>query len=484
MASPSRSWFPSAPSVKSRLLTHSSHELPRWRTPSPMSASLIPPPVVQSTHAGPSQPPVTESLVVEKPSALEEKQRELEADLQFLLDAQAEGLIRGLEGGSLDERSSTGSTTPTIQSVRGFSKRRQRQTARRQPGLRSARKGIYNSILALSALKDDELQDVDTQMQQNEDTLEQIDEWEEKRRGLQEATGNVHSGEETVRVQRLKQEADVLQAEINQVELQLAEMKSRHRKLVRQAAAVENAVQAKMASYSSSLRMLEQDVERFLSLEPSDPNVTPISQDGKQSLWQLPPKRRNLEIAKAHFTEQRDLIAGERKRHEQEKSVLIEGATLWKDVVAEVTVFERRLRNEVASLGPSSPNSQSAWEDPPAATPSDGLKEILQHMDIVIDSLEKKVQTADEHRWTLLMAAIGAELDALKRGKEMLVGLAGTGDDESLETNGYDVNQKDSGEEIHALDKSFQTARCVSDAQDHDEPDPELLFSRLDTDTE
>ena len=450
-----------------------------------MSASMIPPPIVQSSYGQAPQESVVGSVIVDKPSGLEDRQHELEADLQFLLDAQAEGLIRGFEGGSIDEKSSTGSTTPTAQSVRSFSARRQRKTPRRLPGLRSARKGIYNSIVALSALKDDELEEVDSHVQQNDDTLLQIDEWEDKRKGLQEAAGNVDSSGETVRIQRLKQEADTLQAEINQVELQLAEMKSRHRKLASQAAAVENSVQAKMASYNSSLRMLEQDVEKFLSVDPDRSKGLPGSQDGKQSVWQLPPKRRNLDMARAHFVEQRGLIASERERHLEEKSALLEGAAMWKETVEEVTAFEKRLRGEVASLRPSSPNSQSAWEDPPTAPVSDGLKELMAHMETIISSLEKRLRIAEERRWTLLMAAIGAELDALRRGKEMLAGLLPATKDDIVDTNGHESAAKDSGEEIHALDKSFETERrIVSDGEDHDEPDPELLFSRHDDDTE
>ena len=490
----SKSWYAQASSSKARL-SNSSHELPRWRSPSP-SASVIPPPIVQSVVQLPRNAPA-QSTVIERPSPFEYRQHELEADLQFLLDAQAEGLIRGLEGGATDDRSSTGSTTPTAQSVRSLSARRTRRPVRRQPGLRSARKGIYNAIHALSALKDDEIQNVDSQLQEHQDTLAQIDEWETKRQGLKEASDTVDSSGDTVRVQRLKQEADTLQAEINTVELQLMEMKSRHRKLLKQAAAVENSVQARMASYTSSLHLLEEEVQKFLSVKPSMREQLPASSDGRQSMWQLPPKRRNLDMAKQHWTEQREHVAETRNQHEQVKAALTEGAQLWKETVTEVTEFERQLRAEMAGLRPVSPESPSAWDDPPASKPIDHsqqLRETVEKMRAVIASIEAKLQKAEDNRWTLLMAAIGAELDALRRGKEILAGVLGVTEPDLVDANGHDAQQDSPGEEIRELDKSFETARLDEQRSpqhqqeevddDHDEPDPELLFSRQDIDNE
>ncbi|KAK4634847.1 Autophagy-related protein 28 [Fulvia fulva] len=487
-----KSWYAQASSSKARL-SNSSHELPRWTSPSP-SASIIPPPIVQSVAQLPSNAP-TQSTVIERPSPIEDRHQELEADLQFLLDAQAEGLIRGLGDVAVDDRSSTSSTTPTAQSVRSASARRTRKPARRQLGLRSARKGIYNAISALSALKDDEIQDVCSQLQDDENTLAQIDDWEAKRKGLEEVSDSVDESGETVRVQRLKQEADTLQTEINTVELQLMEMKSRHRKLLKQAAAVENSVQAKMASYTSSLHLLEEEVQRFLSAKPYTREERSTSSDGQQSMWQLPPNRRNLDMAKQYWTEQRESTVEMRKQHEQERAALVEGAQLWKETVMEVTDLERQIRDEMTGLRPISPESPSAWDDAPPSQPVDHsrqLKNTLGKMQSVISSVEGKLQKAEDNRWSLLMAAIGAELDALKRGKEILAGVLGVTEPDLMDANGHDSKDDSPGEDIRGLDKSFETARLDEarspqrkhEDDDHDEPDPELLFSRQDIDNE
>ena len=451
-----------------------------------MAASIIPPPIVESTYASPPRP-LVKAAIITKPTPLQDRQSELEADLQFLLDAQSEGLVRGLEGGMVDDQASTGSTTPTAQSVRSASARRAARVVRRKPGLRSSRKGIYNAILALSTVKDEELQGIDEDMHEKDRTLEQIDEWEKKKSGLQEATKRFESTEESVRVQRLRQQADTLQEEINRVELQLADLKSRHRKLVRQATAVENSVQAKMASYTSSLRILEEDVQKFLSVRPTDEDARPASRDAQTSIWELPAKRRTLQMAKENWTESKEALAQQREDVVYEKEALDEGAVVWKEVVTQVTDFERSLRAEMTRL-PSKPDSEgmpSSSED----NASQRLRELVDQMKSLTETLESKFELAKERNWNLLIAAIGAELEAIRKGRELLENVlhSSEGQSEQLIDQAEDEQSSPSpGDEIHKLDQSFETAqrRLSNGTESEDDPDPELLFSKHDTDTE
>ncbi|KAK3719533.1 hypothetical protein LTR37_004391 [Vermiconidia calcicola] len=467
-------------------MDNSSHELPRWRSPSPMAASMIPPPIVESTYASPPKP-VAQSIIIERSTPLQDRQSELEADLQFLLDAQAEGLVRGLEGGLADDQTSNGSTTPTAQSIRSSSAaRRKPRPARQKPGLRSARKGIYNAMMALSTVKHEELQGIDENLRAKEQILEQIDEWDKKRHGLREAAQNVDSDEDTVRVKRLRQEADTLQESINHVELQLSDMKARHRKLTRQVAAVENSMQAKLASYTSSLKMLEEDVQKFLTLDSTEDTSRPRSSNGQASMWEIPAKRRTLGIARRHWKEERDAVMERRESTQHEKAALEEGTQIWREVVAQVTDFERLMRSQMAEQSMQPPDTPG---DSTSANASQRLKELLSHMDRLVENLESNFELAKEQNWNLLVAAIGAELDALKQGRQLLDNVlrsTSSEPDEPDEPAGGPQNgSPGSDDEIHELDKSFETARrrMSNGHEADDDPDPELLFSRHDIDT-
>jgi hypothetical protein len=459
-----------------------------------MAASMIPPPIVQSTYASP--PPAAalgKSTVFEQPPLSDTREQELHADLQFLLDAQAEALARGQENGSAGDGGSTGSTTPTARSAKSSVARPVSRPARKKIGLRSARKGLYTTIVALSGLKNEELQGLDAEREDTQRKLQQIEKWDTKRGKLQEASSNVDSAEDTIRVQRLKQEADALQDSIQEVEMQLADMKGRHRKLARQIAAVENTTQAKLASYTQSISMLEADVQKFLSIQPSAVPARPDVKDGQLSVWQLPPKRRTLEMAKEFFAGEKDALDEQRRLVEQEKEALDLGGLTWKDVAVTVTEFEKKVRLEMS--GTDMANSGHAWDDSPQTTPTERLRELLVQMGTVIEDLRAKSRKAEENNWKLLIAAIGAELDALEQGKNILENVLGETQPEpesvSVDADARDeiaISDLDSGDEIRGLDKSFETARRRGSNGAHgdtdDEPDPELLFSRQDTDTE
>lgn len=441
-----------------------------------MAAAMIPPPIVSSpSQASPSPRALAQSLVIAPDNPLQDRQSELEADLQFLLDAQAEGLVKGLEGGAglSDDQTSNGSTTPTARSMgSAISQHARRRATRPKPGLRSARKGIYTSMLALSTLKDNEIAEAEEDVHASEDKLSQISEWETKKAGLREATRTLDGDEETVRAQRLRHEAEVLQREISAVELQLADMKGRHRRLVGQLEAVENAVQARLASYTSSLRLLEEDVRKFLTLEESSADV----RDGRSPAGG---RRRTLELAKQRWTEERGMSMERRQAIGHEKSALDDGAALWKDVVTQVTDFERRLRAEVSKMSGASP-----LESPAAEDNSQTLAGLLEHMARLMHELESSFDIAQERKWNLLIAAIGAELDALGRGKRLLENLLhpGTGGDQRSEEDTHQPSVDDaSAQEILELDNSFDetSRRRLSNGTDSD-PDPDLLFSRRD----
>lgn len=460
--------------------------LPKWRTPSPQSRSKIPPSIVDSVYSA-STGQSTRSIVFEQPTAQLDREEELQADLQFLLDAQAEGLLKGLGKITVDNGESNGSVTPTTSSVRGQAARK---PTTRRPGLRTARKGIYNSILALSEIKDEELQTADNEVLEKEEVLERIGGWEQKRKGLLEATGTVEEDEETIRAHQLKQEANVLQEEINHVEMQLSDMKAHHRKLVKQAADAENSMQAKLASYTSSLSMLEDDIRKFLASESEKPQ-RPQSNEPSSSMWQMSPKRRTLDMARTKFGYERDDAWRRRGKVECEKKALDEGARIWGRVASRISDFEKLLRFSVPHEGASmSESSNAAWEDQEEGSPDDqpsNLRVLLTKLSALISSIEDDYKHVEERQWNLLIAAIGAELDALRHGKQILESLVGSQGSRDRSTDAQDATNgevhEDQGSEIHNLDRSFEAARrrpssrATSDT-DEDAAPEELLFSK------
>ena len=489
--------LPRESSSRQGLTSTSSHDNSGQRSPSPLTASIIPPPIVQSTYEfSPRNRTATRPAFDERSPLLDERQSDIESDLQFFLDSQAEGLLKGLGADRRsDELASTGSATPNASSVRRTVGRRPKSGSRnRRPGLRGARDGLHASVMSLSELKVEELQDVETELGDVEQTLEQIDEWETKRRGLEDATRQLREEEDQVRLVSLQGEADALQREIHDAENRLEDMKSRHRKLVQQAATIENGIQAKLASYKSSLRILDEHVQRFLSSDPRPRNHTPSIGGGSASFWRLPTNRKTLAMAKTHLSEEREVFLRRRNSIEHEKEASQQGAALWKEVVGQVTDFERRLASEMRAQAMPPSDPEAAWDETPQQDSAVRLKQILQEMIVLIGYLDSKMETAKARRWNLLVAAIGAEVDALRQGQKLVEGVVGVNDQpdapcaEKSEAPSSGATGVVEGDVIHQLDQSFQAAIKDSsggqDAEVEDDPDPELLFSQLAVDRE
>ena len=497
-----RSWISSAlPGLTDAHAVEESRR-PRWRTPSPIAASLIPHPIVQSVyslHSGASSKQ-SSSYLQSPQSKIEYKQRKLESDLQILLDAQAEGLVAGLEGTSLeDENTSTGSSTPTVQSFGLGAHKRTLDRQTQKVSLRDARKGLYVTMRRLALLKAEESQQLQPELVECNSNVSRIDLWEKKRAGLQERIHKIEVGEGQQRVLQLRGQADEMQNEINEVEARLADLKRTQRKLRREAEEVENTVQAKLSSYTSSLNILEKDIARFMK-ENADEKAARISSGTLAkgtNAW-------SLESVKQSWQAEQQALTKKQEDAEVEREALDQGAVVWKDVVQEVAEFERKLREETSALAP-----QNRFDDGKDVANA-SMQSLRARMEQTTTQLESKYKLAETQNWKLLVCAIGAELEAFRKGTEILESMLGDPEDPGLgrldglkddeegagggpsTVNGSKARETihDHGEEIRALDSALQNkapAHSSGDADndtDDDGPDPELLISHQDTDTE
>lgn len=514
------SWLGKAVSRYSRSLSpddaRSHSKTPRWRTPSPMNASMIPPPIVSSAYAAPSpslEAPAEESAVDSELLFFKQKQRRLEADLQVLLDAQAEGLLSGLGSKTLeDDVLSTGSSTPTapsskLRSTRDGIPSMQRQT---KMGLREARRGLHTNMRRLALLKAQEFDHLSPEVEDCEAVVTQLDVWEQKRGRLEERTRQIHEGHEHARAKELRVKADDMQNEINDLEARLAHMKTQQRRLRREATEVENEVKAKLTSYTASLSMLDQQTKDF---------ITDLQMHkGAHTSTRPDPASVTIEATRQAFRHERTQLKRRQASIEKEKEALEEGAIMWKDVVRDVSEFERQLREDMARLGTNKTNGKLREEgtgmvddNDTSGTPTSDIEGLLAKLDQTTTQLEAKYKYAQTRDWKLLVAAIGAELEAFLKGKDILEAAleasavdvrlpAERGASELSTQSVYDdfrtprssiIHHVDDGEAINDLDQAFEarkssnTASTTSDTDESDGPDPELLIShQQDTDTE
>ena len=411
--------------------------------------------------------------------ALARQESHLQTSLQNLLDAQSEGLLAGL-GHAPEETSSAGSRTPTTDSgSHGFQRPGPivpvRQPSKRKLGLRGARRGIGRAILQLADLKDQEVAVLEDEVAQRGEVLSAVQGFERKSTGLQERISDIESEDTNRQVNILKEEAKVLDSEIHELETRLYEMKARQRHLLREIDGLNNSVQSKLSSYKSALALAEKDIRTFLSRPPLESSTSSPA----TGVWSLPHERRTLEMAKDHYTEELHALKDRLTAVEAEKNALEDGSVAWEEVVQEVNSVEKLLREEMQKM--QAPLLKTTEGRAPAV---EGMEKVLKTMRKARSRIETKLDLAETRNWKLLVCCIGAELEAMIEGQDVLEGAlraSGSEDDvaEKKRSNGTELGEEALDEQ--QASQPMHDLLHVDRSEDEDEgPGPEFLLSHHD----
>lgn len=456
------------------------HELPYYNSPPPR----IPPPVTASliwsaprTSISPA-PRIPDDVLT-----LQRRARHLEQQLQELLDAQADGLLNSLGGGDAipDDLVSNGSTTPTVSSARSSDRHAGNGNDERKPkmkvGLSTARRGIFRRIQQLATVKAEELNILDEGLRDLQYNVERTEGWTQKRARLETKIKGIEGEDASVKAEALQTEASKLEQDIRRKEEELWALKRRHRRVTEELAETENSKEAKLSSYKASISMLDKEVSSFL-VRPPNRNHTPLSSSPFPA---LPPKRRTLEMAHEYWQDEYNRLAEKCEEIDVERAALEEGSVLWNDTVKKVADYEASLQRYMHKV------SKSGAADP---------TRLLDQMDATITSLNEKLEYASSRSWNLLTCAIGAELEAFQQGRDLLhetLGVKRKGKEKATSSLVELQDFKAPPEEMtgsairigRSPPKPAPPKPSLFETDDsNDDPDPELMISHQDTDTD
>ncbi|KAI1002530.1 hypothetical protein K3495_g5675 [Podosphaera aphanis] len=327
---------------------------------------------------------------------LERRQKAIQADLQLLLDAQLRGLMRG-SGEDVDEPSkSTSGKAPEILS---------RVTPVRQPqpvkmGLRDAREGIAHYMRELIEIKSNEIDVLKEEITKKKEVLRIMDAWEKKIVGITEQLDS-HASEKDVELSQARNEEQAIELEILEMEKRLEQMKAR--RLVLQERILENSNrrEAKLSSYYGALREVHSDLKDFLNgaqfsnwiFRYEVPNFSVLS------------PRASLQVAKEWWAQEISQIQRLQHRARVEQMALEEGVQLWETNMQLVITFENGLRKDIEA---------DRLKD------AHMLTEQLPRLATLLATLAHGLHYAEEKGWTLLICALGAEVDAIRKGQAIL----------------------------------------------------------------
>jgi hypothetical protein len=380
-----------------------------------------------------------------------------------------------------DDLVSNGSTTPTVSSVRSSDRNVDNGTDMHKPrkrkvGLNAARLGISRRVRQLASVRAEELDLLDEELRELQITVEKTEAWAQKRTRLDKKITDIQSEDAGAKTRSLQTEASKLEQDIRQKEEELWALKRRHRRVLDELADTENSVEARLSSYKTSLSLLDREVSDFLA---HPPNMNHVSLSSTPFL-SLPVKRRTLDMAREYWQDEYTRLAEKCEQLDADRGALDEGAVMWNDVIKKVAEYETTLQSFMQQAGRSN-----------APDPS----QLLEQMEATISFLEEKLEIATSRAWNLLVCAIGAELEAFVQGKGVLeeaLGVKRKGKEKAknalLDLNDAEPKQPEemTGSAIRVVrspPKPSLPRPKLYDTDDED-PDPELMISHHDTDTD
>ncbi|MCJ1464309.1 hypothetical protein MMC07_002922 [Pseudocyphellaria aurata] len=373
------------------------------------------------------------------------EEEHLQLKLQALIDAQSEGLLSGVVGvasadGDDGDIPTTGSRTPTLASTsilpnghgRYHTAGSRITTPIRQPahgkiGLHGARRGITRAISELAVLKAEEGRLLEGELVEKSSELSTVQTLAQKSVGLEGQIRKIEDGEDMSRkISEMQQEEKVLNTEIKELEVRLWEMKSRHRQMVDEIQGLDNRVQSQLSSYKAALELAKKETKAYL-MRPPARIMGKVGAKERSGIWGMPADRRTLDMVQEYFRDEQRALIERSTAVETERRALEEGVVVWKDVVREVGELEKVLKAEMHRLPPSPLQERDRNDDDDGGHGSlhngsaeDGMRSVLRQMQWTKSRLESQLDLAEGRGWKLLVCCVGAELEAVTEGHEVL----------------------------------------------------------------
>ena len=179
-------------------------------------------------------------------------------------------------------------------------------------------------------------------------------------------------------------------------------------------------------------------------------------------------------MAREHWNTEQASLHGRQQKVDAEILALEEGGGVWKQAVSEVTGFEKRLQANMRHyVDMTTSTTESGGSTPPGY--KDGLvRSILDDLERTTQRIESHLELAEDKDWKLLVCCIGAELEALREARGLLLPAFGLPlHEEDVPLNS--TSPKDSPLVDHSLEGNHDDFRAGQLENDDPEPPADLL---------
>lgn len=381
--------------------------------------------------------------------SLQRREHAIVQDVQQFLQIQEDVLTRVRSVDDVDEHSS-GSATPASASVSSSRRLHRsiiepvtrsgpggeiipvRQPRRKEAGISDARKGIAGSMAQLANLKVEEDASILSALSTRKQALAKLRKLSSKHDDIAEELTALETDEAEPLARELEElgsEHRGVCSEIEELQKRLTELRTRRRYLERRMDGVKNRREAGLSGYKNALKEVEDATSSFLARPPVKPldvealsdstnTEEPRSTPGGVEFMHLRPERRTIDMAREWWENEISILEKRKAKVDTERTALEEGGQIWEEVVALVLGFETELRKLMTGVMASSVHGGKG-KDRELPSKDIILKLQYEKINTAVTGLEQRLHFAEDKGWNLLIAAIGAELEAFKQAQNI-----------------------------------------------------------------
>lgn len=411
--------------------------------------------------------------------SLTRREKAIIHDVQRYLQVQEESLSGSEASQRSTDVSDAGSTTPTGTTIASSSPRNPhrsvsflepvtrsgpggevvpvRQPRNRKLGISGARKGITSSLAQLADLKAEEEASLLAALSTRKQALGQLRRLSTRHESIAEELKALETDEQEPLAKELEQldgEYKSVCSEMKELEERLASLKIRSRHLEGRIEDVTNRREAGLSGYKNALREVQNSVKGFLTRPPVKPldlealaentkEETPPSSPGGVEFMHMRPERRTIDMARDWWEAEVTILEKRKAAVDIERAALEEGGEVWRDVSSLVLEFEADLRRQMMTASTADLKGKGT-----EAEGTQMLKVQYKKLNTVVTVLEQRLSIAESKGWNLLIAAIGAELEAFREAADMsraMLTASGVAIDETLLGPTRTAAREDSG---------------------------------------
>ncbi|KAI1111047.1 hypothetical protein F5Y14DRAFT_426896 [Nemania sp. NC0429] len=373
------------------------------------------------------------SVVDQSFKLLERRERQMQQELQHLLDAQDYALDKHLANTSPDDDVTPRSQTPVSSPPNGHVIP-VRQPKKRHLSKKEARLGIARCMSLLSDLKNEEEAYIATALAERKAALSRLRNLSTKRNSIVAEMERIESDSHQPlknQIKKMEHQHRAVCNNILELEEKLRELKHTKSKLESRIAEAKSARDSELSGYKGALNECDKQIENVMNY----PKVSVLEVEGLMAqnadlrtlvgqhisgfeFLSLIPERRTPPMAKDWWEGEVQVLELRKITVDKERAALDEGTQLWQGMLGLLENHDRHLKSTFDAM------SQYASKQQQHTTKLGDLGEVLKKQYIMCkettQELEELYDYTETQGWNLLVTALGAEINYFRGLKTQL----------------------------------------------------------------